>query len=426
VISWGTVKKTRLPVRLYNAASRGLASLGRRPARFGDSEEALFEAAAKATGLTDFGEGAWREGLRVLLHAYDEEAKLTPFGRTMATQGLVGTLSARALTEAGWQARPDCLANEIHRPVFILGLPRTGTTALHFLLGQDPDSQVLDFWLAAAPGPRPPREQWEADPRFKAAEKGLRSMYWLDPDLKAIHLMTADGPEECRHLLAQSFVDDTFDSNATVPSYTKWFAEQDLGPAYERHRDVLRLIGSATPERRWVLKYPAHIRHLDQVLETYPDACFIQTHRDPARVLPSLCSLVTGWRRLYEGDVDVHAVGRWQLDMWASLMETGIEKRRAARPEQFFDLHFGDLVADPVGAVGRIYDHFGFSLSAEGEQRMRRWHADNPQGKHGGHRYTPEEFGLSEGMMAERFARYRAHYGVERERPTVTDAGAGA
>jgi hypothetical protein len=415
VISSLAVKKTRLPVRLYNGAQRALASLGRRPDGLADSEEALLAAAAKATGLSDFGDGPWREGLRVLLHSYDEEARLTPFGRMMITGELTGVLSARARVEAGWKAQPRCLQHQVRKPIFILGLPRTGTTALHFLLGQDPDNQVLDFWLAGAPGPRPPRDRWPSDPRFKVAAKALRSMYWLDPELKAIHLMTVDGPEECRHLLAQSFLDDTFDSNATVPSYTRWFAEQDMGPAYERHRTVLRLIGSPTPERRWVLKYPAHIRNLDRVLEVYPDACFIQTHRDPARVLPSLCSLVTGWRRLYEEKVDVHAVGRWQLDMWASLMETGIEKRRAARPEQFFDLHFRDVVSDPVGAVKRIYDHFGFTLSAEGESRMRAWQAENPQGRHGGHRYSPEEFGLSEEAMAERFAHYRDHFGVDRE-----------
>jgi hypothetical protein len=426
VILWPTVKKTRLPVRLYNGAQRAWTKLGRRPARFADSEAALLASAAKATGLSDFGEGTWREGLRVLLHCYDEEAQLTPFGRTMASQTVTGVLAARALTEAGWQARPECLKQEIRRPIFILGLPRTGTTALHFLLGQDPENQVLDFWLAGAPGPRPPRDRWEADPRFAAAAKALRTMYWLDPDLKAIHLMTVDGPEECRHLLAQSFVDDTFDSNATVPSYTKWFAEQDMGGAYQRHRDVLKLIGSATPERRWVLKYPAHIRHLDRVLETYPDACFIQTHRDPARVLPSLCSLVTGWRRLYEDSVDAEAVGRWQLDMWAGLMETGIEKRRKVRPEQFFDLHFRDVVSDPVAAVKRAYDHFGLSLSPDGERCMRSWHAQNPQGKHGGHRYTPEEFGLTEEKMAERFAGYREHFGVERERPGETGEGRAA
>ena len=119
--------------------------------------------------------------------------------------------------------------------------------------------------------------------------------------LKAIHLMEADGPEECRHLFVQSFLDHTFDSNASIPGYTRYFEAQDMRPAYEWHRDVLRLVGSTSPERRWVLKYPAHMRELDALLAVYPDACVVQSHRDPARVLPSMCSLVTGWRSLYEG-----------------------------------------------------------------------------------------------------------------------------
>lgn len=407
--------KTRLPIRIYNTAQRMLGALGRAPARFSDSEQSFLDAACEVTGLSDFGDARFRDGLRVLLHAYDAEASLTPFGRSMVLQQITGVLSARLTVEAGWKTDPAVLDTKIERPIFILGLPRTGTTAMHFLLGQDPANQVLEFWLAAAPGPRPPRDQWEADPRFKGAVKTLKMMYWLDPDLRAIHLMTADGPEECRHLLMQSFTDDTFDSNATVPSYTEWFRKQDMRPAYARHRDILKLIGSPTPERRWVLKYPAHIRSLDRVLEIYPDACFVQTHRDPGRVLPSLCSLVTGWRSLYEGGVDAHEVGSQQLEMWASLMETAIEKRRAANPDQFYDLHFRDVVGDPVAAIGRMYEHFGFELSDTARQQMTDWITKNPQGKHGSHRYTPEQFGLTDDVMADRFSTYLDHFQVERE-----------
>jgi len=421
VISWPAegrgAMRTRLAVRIYNAVQRSIGSLGRAPARFAESEQALLDAAREATGISEFGSGAWIDGFRVLLDGYDREARLTPFGRRMVRQELIGVLCARLLSQAGWQQHPACLTTQIRRPIFVLGLPRSGTTALHRLLGQDPANQVLEFWLAAAPGPRPPRHAWRADPRHRAAVRALRTMYWLDPGLKAIHWMTADGPEECRHLLQQSFTDDTFDSNATLPSYTKWFGEQDPRVAYARHRDVLRLVGSPTPDRRWVLKYPAHIRNLDVVLETYPDACFVQTHRDPARVLPSLCSLVAGWRSLYEGEIDPRAIGRWQLDMWATLMERGLEQRRAIPSERFFDLHFGEVASDPVGAVRRVYDHFGFDWDEEVERRMRAWHQEDPQGRYGAHRYRAERFGLSEDAMAERFARYREGFGVARETP---------
>lgn len=407
--------KTRLAVRLYNAAQRLAERSGRRPSGFAESEAALLDAARGQTGLTEFGSGSWREGLRVLLECYDREARLTPFGRMLVRRELLGVLCARLLVEEGWRRNPGCLDAGIERPIFVLGLPRTGTTALHFLLAQDPRNQVLEFWLAAAPGPRPPPESWQADPRHRAAARALRTMYWLDPALKAIHEMTVDGPEECRHLLQQSFTDDTFDSNATIPSYTKWFAAQDPRPAYARHRDVLKLVGSPTPERHWVLKYPAHLRNLDVVLETYPDACFVQTHRDPARVLPSLCSLVTGWRGLYEGSVDPAAVARWQLEMWAGIMERGIEKRRAAPEDRFFDLHLQEIAGDPVGAVRRLYAHFGRELDETAGRRMRAWLVRNPPDRHGGHRTDAERFGLGEDEVAERFAAYRERFGIERE-----------
>jgi hypothetical protein len=403
---------SRWPVRLYNAVQRALGKLGHAPRGFRAGQQALLEAARSATGLHDFGDPGFREGLDVLLRAYDEEACLTPFGRRMVLAELTGILAARLAVEAAWKREPRILDSPIRRPIFVLGLPRTGTTALHSLLAQDPEHQVLEYWLAAAPGPRPPRSAWQRDPRFVAARRGLRSVYFLDPDLKAIHLLTPEGPDECRHLFLQSFVDHTFDSNAHIPSYTRWFASQDMRPAYARHRDILKLIGSPTPERRWVLKYPAHLRELPALLETYPDACIVQTHRDPARVLPSLCSLVVGWRSLYEDPVDARAVGRWQLDMLSDMVVGAVATRAAADPARFYDFHFDDVLSDPVGGVKRMYQHFELELSAEAERRMRAWHASHPQGQHGGHHYTAESFGLSDDEIRERFGPYIERYRV--------------
>jgi hypothetical protein len=379
------------------------------------AEQAMLEAARDATGLHDFGGGAWREHLRTLLRAYDEESRLTEAGKTMVQGEIGGALAARLACEAAWKADPSLLRHEIRRPLFILGLPRSGTTALHWLLAQDPANQVLEYWLAAAPRPRPPRAGWEAEPAYQAAVGVLQWIYETDPDLKAIHWMEADGPEECRHLFVQSFLDHTFDSNATIPSYTRYFEAQDMRPAYARHRDVLALVGSTSPERRWVLKYPAHMRELDVLLETYPDACIVQTHRDPAKVLPSVCSLVTGWRSLYEGSADAKAIGAWQVELYAGMIEKAMAVRGRSDPKQFHDLPFREMITDPVGAIARMYEHFGFGWTPEAERRMRAWYESNPQHKHGGHLYTAEEFGLSEGGIAERFAGYAERFDVPRE-----------
>lgn len=408
-------RRPPLFVRLYDGAQRALAALGRRPAAFLASEPALLDAARKAVGEGDGGDPGFREGLRVLLRAYDEEARLAPFGRLMVRGELTSVLANRMRVEKAWRERPELRGLPVRRPLFVLGLPRSGTTALHFLLAQDPANQVLEYWLAAAPGPRPPRESWAGDARFKAAQRALRLTYTLDPALKSIHWMTADGPDECRHLLMQSFVDHTFDSNASIPSYTKWFEAQDMRPAYRRHRDVLRLIGSPTPERRWVLKYPAHLRNLRALLEVYPDACIVQTHRDPANVLPSICSLVAGWRSLYEGDVDLRAVGRQQLELYAGMIRSGLEARASAPGRQFFDLDFREVLADPIEALRRCYAHFDLELTPAAERAMRDYHAANPQGRHGEHRYHASDYGLDPEEVDERFAGYVERFGVPRE-----------
>lgn len=405
----------RLPVRLYNLAHGVLRAVGRRPGGFVDAIDSLHERAVKATGFDDFGDSAYRVGLDVLADAYDREARLTPFGRMLVHGQIETVLKNRLTVEREIRARPEIASIPIKRPIFVLGLPRTGTTALHHLLGQDPGTQVLEYWIAASPGPRPPREAWASDPRFKQAERELSMTYWLDPSLKAIHLMTADGPEECRHLLSQTFTDDTFDCNATIPSYTRWYSSCDMRPTYRQHRRILQVIGSTAPERRWVLKYPVHMRNLRTVLETYPDACFVQCHRDPSKVLPSLCSLVAGWRSIYEGAVDRREIARSQTELWAAGMEHGMEVRGEVDPSRFLDLHFRDVLADPLAAVRRIYAHFDVPLTEEADCRFRAWKQENPRGKYGEHRYAAEDFGTTEEAINDRFAAYISHFCVPRE-----------
>jgi hypothetical protein len=381
------------------------------------AEPALRAAAREAGGgLGDFGDDAWLEGFRRLLDAYDRESHLTDMGRAMVWGELTNVLRNRILVERAVAECPVIRSHEIRRPIFILGLPRTGTTALHHLLAQDPGNQTLEFWLASAPKPRPPRSEWERHPHFQEALKTLEWMYTTDPSLKAIHLMTADGPEECRHLLQQTFMDDTFECNATIPSYSAWYRRKDATGAYARHRDVLRVIGSTTPERRWVLKYPSHLRHLRELFAVYPDACIVQTHRDPSRVLASLSSLIAGWRALYEGESDRKAIGRWQLGLWTNTMANALAFRKKSDPKRFFDLDFREIVFDAVGAARRAYEHFGLDFTAEGERRLRSWRDANPQHKQGEHRYDAADFDLAPDRVRDAFRPYFEHFGITAEK----------
>ncbi|MBW2274316.1 MAG: sulfotransferase [Deltaproteobacteria bacterium] len=396
---------------------------GTRDARagFAESEAAFHEAASAAVGHDDFGDPSYLEALRVLLCAYDEEARFNDYGREASRHKVVETLKKRLRAEQVWKASPGLRGGEIRRPIVICGLVRTGSTALHYLMGQDPGMQCLEYWLASKPQPRPPRGEWEANPDYQASRAEIDFMYEADPSLKAIHFLMADGPEECRHLLEQGFTDDGFEVNASVPSYSRWYASADMRPTYRRHRDLVATIGSTEPEKRWLLKYPVHMRYLADFLEVYPDACIVQTHRDPSRVLSSYCSLIAGFRAIFEDDIQRKTIAEQELELWAAGAERAIEVRGRHDPRQFFDLHFHEFMEDPVGSVKRIYAHFDQELSDEGEACLRGWQNEHPQHKHGKHDYAKQDIGLSRGEILERFAAYMDHFGMEPEQSKTGD-----
>jgi hypothetical protein len=377
------------------------------------SEPAFLEKACSTTGLDDFGDPAYRAGLRALLEALDENAHLSPAGRAIFQGQIVNTLAIRLQVEQRLEEHPETQANPIPRPLVITGLVRTGSTALHYLMGQDPDLQKLEYWLAARPRPRPPLSEWPDQPDFEHAEAELEFLYKTAPGLMAVHEMNAAWPEECRHILAQSFTDDCYESAASLPRYTDWYHASSHRETYARHRRVIQLIGSTDLERRWLLKYPVHLRQLPALFEAYPDACIIQTHRDPRTVMASYTSFIAKIRRVHEDDVDLRAIAEEQLESWGRAADAGVAYRSEHGSEQFFDLPFADFMADPIASVKRIYARFDQELSAAGEQRLRAWHAAHPQGKHGQHRYEQEDIGIPESRILDRFAGYMEFAGLE-------------
>jgi hypothetical protein len=377
---------------------------------FAACEEALHEAARAATGLGDFGGDEYREALRVLLRSWDEEAGLSPVGRAASWDLARNALVARLRSEAGWKRHPECLDLPIRRPLFVVGLPRTGSTALHRLLACDPGVQGLELWLTLSPKPRPPRAEWPRDPDFAELDRAMRAQFASQPGLRAIHEMDAGAPDECWRLNNQSFASTSFECLARVPGYSRWWAGFDMRAAYRRHRDQLRLLGAREPEKRWLCKDASHLFALDALLEAYPDARIVQTHRDPARVIPSVCSLNRAFRVGTDRAFDARGHGAEQLEFWARGASHALAVRRASDPKQFFDLDFREIDADPFGAVQRIYALFGYELTPEAERAMRHHCDANPRGKHGAHAYTAEEFGLEPGRIRERFADYLAAY----------------
>jgi len=370
----------------------------------------LHAAAVRATGLEDFGDGAdhHREALGVLLDSVASDARLTPEGSRYLRGTLKGALVARLLSQAGFAADPGQERRPVTRPIVVTGLPRTGTTALHRLLGADPANQGLELWLTEAPRVRPPREQWDSDPVYT----GIRDLYSgfmaENPDYGGMHYLSADDLEECWQLLRQSFTSVSYECLMRLDGYSSWLAGVDWVPAYRRHRRNLQLIGADDPDRRWVLKNPSHLFALDALLEVYPDAVVVQTHRDPRASMASMCSLAhrtaAGWSTAFTPEY----VGRSQLELWARGVETA-EAARAAHPEAtVVDVTHRELLDDPVGCVERVYAATGAELDDEVARAIREENARSLSGERApAHRYTLADYGLDEQMVTERFAGYR-------------------
>ena len=366
----------------------------------------LHEAATRMTGLSDFGDGAeYLEGMQVLLESFEQDERLTPFGNKVVRAQFRGALAARALANASFAANPSFAEVPIRQPIFVTGLPRTGTTALHRLLCDDPNAQGLEMWLTQVPQPRPPREQWPDNPIYAHMQANFEQHHRENPEFMGVHFMSADTVEECWQILRQTFLSIAYETLAHLPTYSAWLQRQDWTPAYARHKQNLQLIGLHEADKRWVLKNPSHLFALDALLAVFPDALVIQMHRDPRTVVASASSLAMqatdGQSEIFRGDV----IGRTQLELWARGAETFRAARTKYDPAQFLDIDYKDFVADQAGTVARVYEHFGLGAPP---QPVATPSAGDSAGDGGGHRsshrYSLADFGLTEAEVDERFA----------------------
>jgi len=377
--------------------------------------EDLLEEARQQAGLEDFGDPSFREGLGLLVYSYEREARLSALGRGAVRGRLVQFLVNRLKLHDWISRHPEILEGAVERPIFILGLPRTGTTLLHDLLALDPLSRAPLHWEAEEPCPPPQLFHSATDPRIQTAHAKLQALDAMAPEMKKIHPVAAGAPTECMTLLNHEFKSLEFECQAWVPSYGAWFTHCDKASAYRLHRKLLQLLQWRSPTETWVLKAPTHLFGLDALLAEYPDAQIVFTHRDPLKVVASQASLIAVASRLLSDEVDPQRIASW----WSEKTATGVEKatavRDARRPEAFFDLQYHELIRDPVAAVRRAYAHFGREVTRAHERRMRAWLRDNPQDKHGRHRYSLAEFGLDAERENRRFAAYRERFGIPAE-----------
>jgi hypothetical protein len=403
-----------LPIRLINATGRVVSRVALNVPSL--EEEALLRAARKRTGLEHFGPETFRPGLQKLLESLERDAALTTIGRLFTRGQVVSLLANRLMLIDHRKRHPELDHEQISQPLFVLGLPRTGTSILHALLAQDPAHRSPLAWEVAFPCPPPESATYDVDPRIARTDRQFDQLRKLAPGFDAIHPIAARLPQECVAILAHEFQSIQFSTTSDVPSYLAWLEQQNMRPAYRFHRQFLQHLQSRRPGGRWVLKTPAHLMAIDVLLDVYPDAMIVQTHRDPVEVMASVSSLHCVLRGATSDDVNPHHTGREQLENWSRTLQRGMEarERHARHAEQFFDLHYPDLLADPLGCVRRTYEHFDLKLTDEAAQRMKRFLADHAQHTHGVHRYTPETFGIDPVRDARHFQDYCDRYGVKR------------
>jgi hypothetical protein len=396
-----------LPVRLLNGCG-ALLERTRIPATRALAPD-LIETAKRRCRLDDFGEGDSFEALSRLLESCQSEARLNLIGKIALRTDVLQTLCSRLQMERDRQLYPKIAQQEIREPLFIVGLPRSGTTLLHSLLAADPEHRCPLMWEVRSPSPPTLVDEKR---RIQRAAKSCNFFNWLAPTFRYVHAVGAEVPQECISLMTPTFMSDQFDAMYYVPSYRAWFFRQDLRPAYEYHRRFLQHLQFRRAARRWILKAPTHMSAMPALRSVYPDALFVQTHRTPVDAMASVSSLVTILRSAFSDAVDPFTVCREAIQYWSETMDKFLNERDRLAGNRICDVEYDEISRDPIAAVRRIYNYFGWSLSQQAKQRMRTLVASHAQRQPGNHRYHLSQFGTSAEEVLTAFAPYCQRFGL--------------
>ena len=368
--------------------------------------EALIEEAMESTELIDFGPLPVRPGLEALCETYERNVR-DPEGRKRLRERLINLLVVRLRCERAFKQIPAISKQEITGPVFVTGLPRSGTSALINLLSQAPENRGLLQWEVQFPDPWPGSSPGGVDPRYPHLVKALEAN--KDSDFQKIHYVDADTPEECVLIHAYAFSGVQMGFEIMLEPYRSWLLEQDLYPMYAYQKRQLQMLNWRNPGGRWVLKAPAHMWALESIRRVFPDARFIWCHRHPVPVVASINSMTRAIMDMYMGDwshLDSAQVGHAVMEWYAMSLDRGLTTREILPEDMFVDCSQAEIADSPMAVVERIYQRFGPTLTDASREAMEAFVRDNPKGKHGKHSYDLGSFGLSEEIVLERFDFY--------------------
>lgn len=401
-----------LPIKLFNKLPR------LRSDRAVFNPDNIISYAQKITGETEFSDAPLREPLEKLCAAIAEEAQLSNFGRVVQETRLKNLVVNRLRLDAIIRKHPEILAAPTPDVIVIAGLARTGTTLLHRTLAADPDARSLPSWEALNPAPLPKEKPNNPAKRIKQGESATAFMGWLAPDFSAVHPVSALEPEEDILLLDLTMVSQTAEALMHVPAYSTWLETIDHRPAYEYLRDVLKVLGWLQPAKHWVLKTPNHSEQLSVIMNVFPKATVIQTHRHPSQTMASCCSLMAHTIALSSDHIDTNEIGCHWLRKAGRMATKAHEARQAYPDHAVIDLHYTDLVADPLNAIATIYAARGVPLSGTRRAAISRT-LDQPRAHQDKrHAYHLSDFGLTDADLDKTFRSYCNNYNISTEGPT--------
>ncbi len=368
---------------------------------------------AKAqTGLSEFGGDSWRKGLEVLVRSVETEARFNDFGEAAFYGSLVKPLVNRLQVEDWYARHPEIEEQEVAIELLGVGFPRTGSTALSHLLAEDPAFRILRNWEEQSPCPPPGVSAEDDEARIATARIAVdMGRDHTVARLRSMLPQSATGPMEDHDLMALEFTAQTFLVAAHVPTYADWFAHCDMEPTYRYEKRVFKLLQWKTPEKMWRLKSPTHTMFLEAYERVFPDARFVQTHRDVSKVLPSVADLYYTMLQMGSPTIDPIYVGELNMEQWGIAIDRCLAFRAdPARDAKFFDIGFTEFQADPVAEIRLLYDWLGDELTDDTVDRILAWRADNPKDKHGKHEYNGADFGITDDALEKRFALYRDRF----------------
>ncbi|BBY42833.1 sulfotransferase family protein [Mycolicibacterium celeriflavum] len=372
--------------------------------------EELEDGARAAIGLSDFGSSYYREGLERTVEALNTEADLNDMGRVIQHATISNALIQRLRIIETYKQHPEIDDEVIGGPVFVIGLPRTGTTALSQLVASDPQFRSLRLWESQACTPPPEAATQHEDPRIAQAAEGIAMMNSMFPRMRSMMNSEPQAATECQDLMGMSFRTFHFDGVVRVPAYLRWLLHCDMRETYLFHRQVLKLLQWHCPPTLWHLRTPVHMFALDALVEAYPNAKFLWSHRDPAKVLASVCSLIQYVRSWSSDRDDPVELGAEQLECWSEGVRRAMDFRKRLGDDRFVDVSFADLNADPIGTLDDCYRHLDLAFTEEARRRVRQWADEHRPGSRGEHIYDLADYGLTTGQVRESFGEYLAAY----------------